>query len=43
MPSSESNQLQPNNITPEKARRSEHLYPGDAIDKPDVAEKFILT
>jgi len=41
MPSSQSNQLQPNNITLEKVKRSERLRPGDEIDKSDAAEKSI--
>ena len=43
MPSSQLNQLQPNNIILEKARRSECLHPGDAINKPDAVEKSIST
>ena len=43
MPSFQLNQLQPNNITSEKVRRSESLRPGDEINKPDAAEKSIST
>ena len=43
MPSSQSNQLQTNNITVDKARRSESLHLGDVANKYNAAEKSILT
>ena len=43
MPSSQLNQPQTNNITPDKARRSKRLCPGDVTNKLDTAEKSIST